>query len=689
MNKWVYRLDETEDNDQFVKQFGGKAHGLRVAQDLGFSLPKTWLIPTQIYHQFIAEHPQLTSETFIPQALKFIDKNLALNLEGTLFAVRSSSQIEDGVQNSYAGVFDTCLNVAKNEVNEAIAKVWKSAKEGEMGVVIQPMIEAKYAGVCFSKHPSPTSIAERDFIVVEYGQSSGEDIVSGRVKPTRLMGLENDLVAQSNEEWVEKLIRAQDKLKQSLKHEVDIEFAIDERDQFWLLQQRPISTIAQTKALDLSHYERRYKRQLSTLDIEMLIEGCSRYLPNYLGMKFDISPWMVMTSDDQAQSLWVHRDFDQAIVDEVKWKIETEPKYLHHIQAVYHQKHKKLLTNDYEGQSFEKWWEMMLPLAAHYYVPMFMIDALHSTLLAKMEAIDPKNAKQDLYDIGTYGIESLYEQFEKELRATLELSDEQLDDLANRYGFLKCHQPYQKGYTAADIRQIEDDLEPKPKVEDQSLRIEQLRRKYRKIVRADELFDAFREWMRIRNQDMEYYYYACNLSYPLFEKVAEELDSTVERVWNTSSANILTALQSKTPLLSSTQLPSIYRLAHQTVVSYDTHIKWPAVSQKDALQGDVVTGSGEIIATVKIAFKPEDLDNLGSDPIICVTGMTSPDFIPFMKSPVIALVTDEGGILCHAAILAREMNLPTIVGTSHATDHLKDGMKVKLNFDQGTVSPQT
>jgi pyruvate,water dikinase len=51
-----------------------------------------------------------------------------------------------------------------------------------------------------------------------------------------------------------------------------------------------------------------------------------------------------------------------------------------------------------------------------------------------------------------------------------------------------------------------------------------------------------------------------------------------------------------------------------------------------------------------------------------------------------ALVTDEGGILCHAAIVAREISLSCIVGTGMATEVLKNGMRIQVDLDRGEIA---
>lgn len=69
---------------------------------------------------------------------------------------------------------------------------------------------------------------------------------------------------------------------------------------------------------------------------------------------------------------------------------------------------------------------------------------------------------------------------------------------------------------------------------------------------------------------------------------------------------------------------------------------------------------------------------------ILVTGMTNPQMIPYIKKAG-AIVTDEGGITCHAAIISREMKKPCITGTKNATQLLKNGDFVEVDANNGVV----
>lgn len=67
-----------------------------------------------------------------------------------------------------------------------------------------------------------------------------------------------------------------------------------------------------------------------------------------------------------------------------------------------------------------------------------------------------------------------------------------------------------------------------------------------------------------------------------------------------------------------------------------------------------------------------------------VSTMTTPDFILPMKRAA-GFITDEGGVTCHAAIIGREMNKPSIIGTRIATKVLKDGQKIEVDVENGIV----
>lgn len=104
--------------------------------------------------------------------------------------------------------------------------------------------------------------------------------------------------------------------------------------------------------------------------------------------------------------------------------------------------------------------------------------------------------------------------------------------------------------------------------------------------------------------------------------------------------------------------------------------------RSDKIQG-MVAYPGKVKGIVQIIKTKQELKNFSKGRIL-VTVMTSPDYISAMKISK-AIVTNEGGLVCHAAIVAREMKKPCIVGTKNATKILHNGDLVEVDADQGTV----
>lgn len=100
-----------------------------------------------------------------------------------------------------------------------------------------------------------------------------------------------------------------------------------------------------------------------------------------------------------------------------------------------------------------------------------------------------------------------------------------------------------------------------------------------------------------------------------------------------------------------------------------------------------VTGTpsspGHVINIARVINNIQEIQDLQAGEIL-ITSMTTPDFIPVMKRAS-AIVTDEGGLSCHAAIVARELRVPCVVGTKNATKIFKTGEKISVNADTGVI----
>jgi len=104
--------------------------------------------------------------------------------------------------------------------------------------------------------------------------------------------------------------------------------------------------------------------------------------------------------------------------------------------------------------------------------------------------------------------------------------------------------------------------------------------------------------------------------------------------------------------------------------------------ESDEVQG-MSAYPGNVTGTARIILTPEKEHEFDEGDII-VSGMTRPDYIRFIKKAA-AVVTDAGGVLSHAAITARELKKPTIIGTLKATKIFQDGDLIEVDATNGTV----
>lgn len=117
--------------------------------------------------------------------------------------------------------------------------------------------------------------------------------------------------------------------------------------------------------------------------------------------------------------------------------------------------------------------------------------------------------------------------------------------------------------------------------------------------------------------------------------------------------------------------------ARQTFFPKGAHIKTSL-----EIRGKAACG-GKAVGRAKIISRLDSLPRVNHGDVI-VSPMTSPDFMSAIRRCV-AIVTDFGGITCHAAIVSREFNIPCVIGTKNATEKISDGDLVEVNADNGIV----
>jgi rifampicin phosphotransferase len=245
-------IDLTSHAPIAAHQVGGKAYNLHRLAGLGLPVPAAVVVPA-----FVRNNPEHRAQ--------LADHILAHDIVATsdTFAVRSSGVGEDGERHSFAGIFESYLNIPKNELYQAVLRVWDSLSSArsamyateraivisDMAVVVQHMVMAKYAGVAFSLSPIE---ADSRIALIEVVEGNCDSLVSGKKTPTtlrvnKLTGMfrvsrngEDNLAEVVLEDVVQKIMPLIEKIEIAYGMPVDVEWAIA-GDQTYILQARPIT----------------------------------------------------------------------------------------------------------------------------------------------------------------------------------------------------------------------------------------------------------------------------------------------------------------------------------------------------------------------------------------------------------------------------------------------------------------
>ncbi len=239
---------------------GGKAASLYRLLELGFNVPPFLVVSAEAYRNSCDGHLDSTTQARLAEFLE------ALGGESQAYAVRSSGLIEDSADFSYAGVFETFLDVrGLANVVEAIERCWASHGAGNaaayraergitddtaMAVVVQRMVKAEWAGVSFSADPVTQKLS---VVVIDVIRGEGDALVSGGVNPEeiRLDCATGEVVAArlssgavAAPDWLrEKVLKVTRLAADAFGFPQDLEWAT-EGGELFLLQSRPITTIS-------------------------------------------------------------------------------------------------------------------------------------------------------------------------------------------------------------------------------------------------------------------------------------------------------------------------------------------------------------------------------------------------------------------------------------------------------------
>ncbi|MDP4126665.1 MAG: PEP/pyruvate-binding domain-containing protein [Bacillota bacterium] len=245
----VYRFNELSVEKQYLA--GGKGGTLAFLFQKGYSVPNGFVILPSAF-----QHDELQPEAW--EQIKDCLAALRKDYGNASFAIRSSGLAEDSAAASFAGQFDTVLNLhLDDDIKEGINTVRQSRHSREvqsysevkgidacheMSIVVQIMVQAVISGVLFTVNPVT---GNRHEISGNFVLGLGEDLVSGKVNPytftfDRTRSIQT--VPKELKRYARQLQKFGEQLEKELGCPQDIEWAIANKT-LYVLQSRPITTL--------------------------------------------------------------------------------------------------------------------------------------------------------------------------------------------------------------------------------------------------------------------------------------------------------------------------------------------------------------------------------------------------------------------------------------------------------------
>ncbi|MEK0165735.1 PEP/pyruvate-binding domain-containing protein [Phaeobacter sp. A36a-5a] len=229
-----------------LEHAGNKALRLSILKNAGLPVPGGVVLRSDAIHDY-REMPDARKDAYAAYVYRLAG--------GKPVAVRSSASNEDGADQSFAGVFESVLDVTAETMRAALDEVVTSfsseraasySGEGDStdqgNIVVQEMVQADYAGVLFTQDPMAPGMC-----MIEWVEGCGEDLVSGRVTPTSLrFGRYSGLPAAEDQDQtldMAPLLALGRQIEETFGCPQDVEWAYA-NGQFQIVQSRDITTLS-------------------------------------------------------------------------------------------------------------------------------------------------------------------------------------------------------------------------------------------------------------------------------------------------------------------------------------------------------------------------------------------------------------------------------------------------------------
>lgn len=686
---------------------------------------------------------QLIEALVLPEELMAEIERAIAAVDCDIFAVRSSAACEDGATYSWAGQFESILSVPRAEIMPSIKLCWKSAyseravhyawKTGHsvrpirMAVVVQQLIVADVAGVLFTKDPL---VEGNDRFLTEFCHGTGELLVSGSVTPYQLRMLKSDVeqiyISDAScfpplwEDGFRAFMKRLLKLEDSMGHPCDIEWVFGHR-KFHVVQCRPITTrpapATSLMVLMGKKWSLHVSRTMSVFHTALMMEGHGRRFDRF-GLKAGLRFLAIIDDGRSKTRAYIETESLSNYVQQLRASVMDGETFAR-ILAFYETGGAKLTQTSRAFQqectpaSYTAFREAYCDYTGGLSLSILAGNALYATLrddLAREKINTPVDEAAALLAEPTDL--SPYQSARREmlaLGASIQAHPSQVDEETILRKWLEDyrHVPVnfcERPWTFVDAQaQLKSVLASSCQAELDKLQTASAERRAQctellSMIRAPHISDIAERLQKITHINEFRKEVFCHASLALQRTLKRLATLHKASSWRdlyglmpdelgqliggrASALNVVSGRKS----VALQFLPESGKVEIITAPFAGEDAQAPTQATKASSQRLKGFGAqtGRIVGRARIIAGSYEFDKLRAGDIL-VAPMTSVDFTPLFEI-VGGIVTDEGGITCHAAVIARERGIPCVIGTRTATSFIKDGDTVCVDGSQGCV----
>lgn len=702
-----------------LKTVGVKAKSLAQLQQqthLPVLIPSFVVLDSAVVNKWLAnEFTEQEIENNLQAIVHYLSSNsiTTQNSEKT-WAVRSAALVEDSKESSFAGQFLTKTEVKTTGLQAAIEEVIKHSQTVQKGVlfsvIIQEFIVADYAGVTFSRNPLGT----RD-MVIEYVKGAGINLVEGRVKPARMefywhQQLKSIGAPKFSRDLWQRMVKFCQGLEQDRGLAQDVEWLVKDQ-KLLVVQARPVTTItaeqvAKFKYLE-NHLPRKQRYLYEKTDISAVVPKVVQFNLDLLNKIYEkggpVETVYNRYGVDYRPSIQFKTIGQELFVDR-----EAELKSLLPAYSYFRKDNFKPYFSSFAGlpRTLKNSWRLNRLRLDEWKM---LLKDLQSGLTETLEK--PVNLEQ-LWQYFAKAYESVFAVNLLTQKAykllDLSLKDEAIGigdilALANLDFCPEFANDYQQFLAAKDNLQIliENDSQQWQgnglNLDDNNQFVIQqlvngpemiatkkwwdglgiIKQKYlEKIIFEAKIFDQLREigrWLTVKN---------INLMKKFLFEVAATNDWENQRLILFASWQELT----ETKLDRTDCEQRLKQFEYMKTLSFPNRIS----DRKITAPSEIIAVSSGLAAGTLI--DKEMLQEIGSETDdaewILYTDMLSPELTKYFDQ-IKGIVSLQGGLLSHLAIMAREKSLPMLVGVDLNEQGLTIGDKVKIDAEKGLIENQS